>query len=751
MQLVDGWRDPEGIRVRQKPGLEAMESLLANDSSGLATKVGAGLLIGLTSQLATVGFQEGKNLLACGYDWRTPCTKLEERDGRFTALMDDLEDLVAANRGEAAVVVTHSLGGVCAHYFFHWVAQSDIGRKRGGHSWLKRHIYSFIPIGGPMLGTPYGSHAYLCGDEGQGIAPLLVSYANRHLLIRSWGMFPMIFPSGRHLMLQPARSPHWIRREAVLRIHILSVKVPDDHPSLATAIKKDGRKRKCYLHLSLQPPKTKYTHRLRTSSRELRTDAAYDEQFQFAWSTTVESAEGCLLTLSLCRLREAGIKSILSGVVDEPVDTKTFCLGGSESVDLPPHEWSDDQRLILDGGIQVSVRLQFIPHGKIVGMKGSSDFTRAAVGDMGAWRCGGPADASTSGVKQNRLVETLGAELGHEYFPAATKSRMAKQDAAKHGSATYEPARVDQLMVMDGMEHEYNIWQKCYADDPVWKARSTEAPPVRRVFPIYGINVPTLIGSVFRHRTKRYERAEPATSLKLDKYCDVEHPGYSVEGGVVSEVPHATPQADDPIASPEEMTYRTRASGDGTVAYWSLRWPIAWRKDGIDVEDPLEVEGAGHRNILEEPQCIAAVLGECCYHPAMYIELSFAGIKAPAHDSNEQLILRMDWRGIQQATETIRTNNETGSSLQFTEPNLVLGITEEDIDKDRSLELEPLTSLDDILESNVTPAIISVRMLVSGNAPKQIKFKGKEGGKDEMILSWSIECYPAARNGQPRQ
>ena len=111
----------------------------------------------------------------------------------------------------------------------------------------------------------------------------------------------------------------------------------------------------------------------------------------------------------------------------------------------------------------------------------------------------------------------------------------------------------------------------------------------------------------------------------------------------------------------------------------------------------------------------------------------------------------MDWRGIQQATETIRTNNETGSSLQFTEPNLVLGITEEDIDKDRSLELEPLTSLDDILESNVTPAIISVRMLVSGNAPKQIKFKGKEGGKDEMTLSWSIECYPAARNGQPRQ
>lgn len=112
---------------------------------------------------------------------------------------------------------------------------------------------------------------------------------------------------------------------------------------------------------------------------------------------------------------------------------------------------------------------------------------------------------------------------------------------------------------------------------------------------------------VYRKQTKKFVRFQPTTTLKLDRHCQVTHPGYEIKNGIVVEVPHKTPQADDPNVSTEEMTYTTRASGDGTVAYWSLRWPITWRKQGYTVE-PVEVEGAGHRDILEKPECLEAVL-----------------------------------------------------------------------------------------------------------------------------------------------
>ena len=145
---------------------------------------------------------------------------------------------------------------------------------------------------------------------------------------------------------------------------------------------------------------------------------------------------------------------------------------------------------------------------------------------------------------------------------------------------------------MDGMRHEYDCWQESYADDEIWRNHSTESPPVRRIWPVYGVNVPTLVGSVFRHRTKRYEHAEPATGLKLDRHCTLTHPGYRMKDGIVYEVPHGTPQADDPTAAVEDMTYNTRASGDGTVAYWSLRWPVAWRDRASPPEAGAEAAAA---------------------------------------------------------------------------------------------------------------------------------------------------------------
>lgn len=158
MQLRDGRKDPYGIKVRPRKGVAAMECLVANDPSGLAAKLGAALMLGATSQLRDIGYEEGTNLRGYGYDWRMPCTKMEQRDGYFSSTIEDMEDSVNTNGAEKIVVVTHSLGGVHATYFFtlggpfgpwqikRWSRLADTPYRR-----ILSHCWAF---GRPLMAAP---------------------------------------------------------------------------------------------------------------------------------------------------------------------------------------------------------------------------------------------------------------------------------------------------------------------------------------------------------------------------------------------------------------------------------------------------------------------------------------------------------------------------------------------------------------------------------------------------------------------
>ena len=621
MQLMDGWKDPPGIQVRARKGIAAMECLVANDPMGLAAKLGAALMLPVTSALKDCGYEEGPNLRGYGYDWRMPCTKMEERDSYFSNTMMDMEDLVQKNDGRKIVVISHSLGGVTASYFFQWVAHSPFGINRGGVRWLENHIHAFLPIGGPLLGTPFGSASYLSGDEGQGLAPMVFSYADRHLVVRSWGMFGMIFPTGRHLMLQPTKSVHWVRREGVLYVHIVSVSMSSDNPTFEQNYLEASKQ--FYVRAGFRLPQKMFKKKLTCTPTKMSTCGAIDEYMQFCWTENHDSIDDAVLTLKLYR--------DWVGPIDKVMAKGTFRLGtdhvrcergpneGQILEGLKPREWvpyvfdlKENKADMLH--VSITVNLLFTP---FADNEFAYDFRRPDAEHPGAFRCGGKADACTSPEKQARLKQALGDVMGTEWTPEP----KGDVQHALHSEAKFAPMSIDQMMVIDQMEENYNMWKSCYYDDDIWRQYSTEPPQgVHRIRPIYGINVPTLIGNVYRRVTKRFVRFQPTTTLKLDKHCQVEHPGYDCKGGIVTEVPHKTPQADDPNLSMEQRTFNTRASGDGTVAYWSLRWPVTWRNQGYNVE-AIEVEGAGHRDILERPQCIEAVLGECCSHPIQYVEL----------------------------------------------------------------------------------------------------------------------------------
>ena len=746
MQLQDFYQDPEGIKVRARKGVGAMECLVANDPGGLAANLGAALLLPITDVLREVGYTEGYNFRGYGYDWRVPVTKLEHRDQFLSQTMLDMEDLYTTNNNERIVVVTHSLGGVTASYFFQWVAHSQYGQDRGGIQWLKKHIQAFLPIAGPLLGTPYGSVCYLSGDAMMGLSPMVFSHTDQHIVVRSWGMFGEIFPTGKHLMLNPTKSVHWVRKEGMLNLHLLDVEVTEQDELTES---QKSKNKQYYVTVDFTTPVTKITDSLRSTPFKMSTASAIDEHMQFSWTKEPQSIDGATLKVTMWR--------DLVGPFDKRVEQGTFIIGtdsvtpignhgdNSSMEGLKPNEWVKytfdlDEKTESDtDDVKVTVKLQFIPYSDT---ELYNDFRRKDDPVTGAYRCGGPSDVCTSNAKKIRLKQALGPIEGKEWSPKSGTGKFKD-----HRDAEYAPMSVDQMMVLDHMEKEYKGWKHCFMDDLIWRQYSTEPPQ----------------GIDYQRKTKLFTRLQPTSTLQLDTSCDVDHPGFKAKGGIVYEVPHKTPQADDPTVPLDQMTYNTRASGDGTVCYWSMRWPVTWQKQGFTV-NPVEVEGADHRNIVGNPVCLEAILGECCYKPIKYLEVWIDTVsygrmekcveKLPcclrcllfpitcilwcvlcipmclfkcAGIGQERIFVDLAWRKKSYGTETILTPCR---GYKVENKRFVLGVTQLDLDNDAEIEF--------CIKYPIVKQVSSGTML-SGTQPVTFKLSqlvNKNPSKPELINSF---------------
>ena len=81
------------------------------------------------------------------------------------------------------MICAHSMGARVAHYFLLWVTESDYGKKKGGKAWLDKHVHSFMPIGGPMLGASSGTEQFFQPGNCSGLAPAVVNYTDGIYLI----------------------------------------------------------------------------------------------------------------------------------------------------------------------------------------------------------------------------------------------------------------------------------------------------------------------------------------------------------------------------------------------------------------------------------------------------------------------------------------------------------------------------------------------------------------------------------------
>jgi len=177
---------------------------------------------------------------------------------------------------------------------------------------------------------------------------------------------------------------------------------------------------------------------------------------------------------------------------------------------------------------------------------------------------------------------------------------------SKRGSDQYSPVCGKEVVEENMGDRMFKPTKEQYDDDPLGPrmGQSSEAaPPVKRVYAIHGINLPTAVSGVLCRKPglavsagKVRSRFVPDSSVKITgddgtiggNYFEVGGDGHSqiLETEKTRQVDMETGDVID------------GRSGDSTVPYWSLQVPKTW-KNSCDV-NIAEIVGAEHRAILND-------------------------------------------------------------------------------------------------------------------------------------------------------
>jgi hypothetical protein len=184
----------------------------------------------------------------------------------------------------------------------------------------------------------------------------------------------------------------------------------------------------------------------------------------------------------------------------------------------------------------------------------------------------------------------------------------------------YDALSGHQLFGMEGFIKIDDVVREYYEEDPVGP-RTMDHPPVKRVNAIYGINLPTEVCAVYRHRPVIVVGDDEADSrYVLDKECQLDSTDKNgsspwnwehleIEDGTVKE----TKDTMQTTVNEKGGAIEIPCSGDGTVPYWNLAHCKTWRPhlEELTVD---ELQGAGHRGILADTRFHELLKKYCVVH-----------------------------------------------------------------------------------------------------------------------------------------
>jgi hypothetical protein len=188
-----------------------------------------------------------------------------------------------------------------------------------------------------------------------------------------------------------------------------------------------------------------------------------------------------------------------------------------------------------------------------------------------------------------------------EHYPAAYDSVKHKTETSvKLGngvvSGQYETRTVDEALRRHAAEHVAEQKKHWYDKDPcIPGGSSMMPPPLKRVFHVYGINIDTQVGCVFKQQSGSPELDSSVNFGRID--------GMRYQNGIIFETDdtsqralHADTFVEDSGAPPEATDIR-RVSGDGTVPFTSLQHTLSWNSPCC-LSQVVELDRAEHREIL---------------------------------------------------------------------------------------------------------------------------------------------------------
>jgi hypothetical protein len=194
----------------------------------------------------------------------------------------------------------------------------------------------------------------------------------------------------------------------------------------------------------------------------------------------------------------------------------------------------------------------------------------------------------------------------HICAPVCQASDTVPDIEIKSKGKMYEDFSGYDLMQREGLTDILQMIKDSYDGDPLLprSLSSSDPPPINRIHAIYGINLPTEVGVIY----KRQDTCRSGNTLQSlyspDKNAQVDAAtGYKISGGILLETNKTKQKCDK----------NRQVSGDGTVPYWSLQHCKTW-KSTTRLVTVQELENADHREILADSRFHEEVLRYSRFH-----------------------------------------------------------------------------------------------------------------------------------------
>lgn len=631
MMLQDDLKsEHSNVKVRPIPGLEGVNYLYPSFLTNMVTYVFGPLIQFLVQE---GGYVANVDLQAAPWDWRIPPCQLEARDQYFTKTLLQIEEIYhLCGSDKPIVVLGHSLGSKVAHYLLKFALQHK------GQAWIDRHIYSYMPVSGTHIGVPKAIKQVVLVDHSC-LDPFL-TFEDEVRFGRSLGSAPWMFPTKLPKDHPPVA---FVKRESVLEI---AIAMPIQVAALVASRRLYDRPRCYQLQVALGIPSANHNvdrsrssdgSRIRMiSSQFLEVDPVGDadfgtETFVFCLESPIQTTkdlDASKLAVQLY-LREPGVTKsrkahwthqgarltrplacidwinriigFLLELICCVLDVAIFPLDVI-------NEMTVDTSAILAVSDVISIRGARPNETKIE----TIDLTHIHDSHSSCFHA--PLDKRHVTVQVQWTWKLYDESLPKEQLcsdiatlATTTESLLPQFELVdKVERSTYQGMSGHDFLYKEGPATQgyLRAIRALYDDDPYgpYDQSASDAPPVRRVHAIYGINLPTEISAFYRrneglHSTKmslpRYQ-LDPSPGIVLQIHdSSITQDRYRVDGYLLKEFPS-----------------KDHKSGDGTVPYWCLSSVQSW-KGSIDSLTVVELDQAEHRDILGSKVFQEEVLRYC--------------------------------------------------------------------------------------------------------------------------------------------